>query len=344
VAVEQSVAFSGRGATLAARAAELMNHTLDCSVIIPVLDERESMVPLVEQIVNAFAELDRSFEIVFVDDGSRDGTWDEIVGLSRRFDVVRGVRLRRNFGKSTALAAGVEQAKGAVIITMDGDLQDDPAEIPRFLEMLDGRDRLVSGWKMKRLDPLSKRLPSKLFNAVTSWACGVKMHDHNCGFKAAPAAMYRAIPMYGELHRYVPALAHDLGYEVVEIPVNHRARTYGRSKFGLERYVRGLLDLITVLMITRYRRRPGHFLGGLGVLLGALGFAMLTYLSGVWLLTDQAIGTRPLLALGVLLVVVSLQLFIFGIIAELIVNTSQRRSMRDVTAEHTVVGKHDGGT
>jgi dolichol-phosphate mannosyltransferase len=310
-----------------------MSAVPNCSVIIPVFDERESIGLLIAQVVEAIEPLDASYEIIVVDDGSRDGTWDAILASRVVHEQVRAARLRRNFGKSTALAAGVDIASGDVVITMDGDLQDDPAEIPRFIEALDGKDRLVSGWKVDRRDPLSKRLPSKLFNAVTSAMSGVKMHDHNCGFKAAPIALYRSIPMYGELHRYVSALANDLGYDVVEIPVHHRAREFGRSKFGLERYLRGLLDLITVMMITRYRRRPGHMLGGLGVLLGSVGTLILLYLTGVWIFTDDAIGTRPLLALGVLLVVVSIQFLSFGIIAELIVNSAQRRSHPDLIAE-----------
>ena len=312
-----------------------MTTTPDCSVIVPVFDERETVSALVEQIAAAFEPLHQTHEVLFVDDGSRDGTWDELLQLADVHATVRAVRLRRNFGKSAALAAGVEHARGQIVITMDGDLQDDPAEIPRFLESLGGRDRLVCGWKVDRRDPLSKRLPSKLFNAVTSIACGIKMHDHNCGFKAAPLALYRSIPLYGELHRYIPALAHDIGYEVVEIPVHHRPREYGRSKFGLERYVRGLLDLVTVLMVTRYRRRPGHLLGGLGVALGSLGFAILTYLSCIWIFTDNPIGTRPLLALGVLMVVVSIQLFSFGIIAELIVNRAELRDHPTLIVEET---------
>jgi len=310
-----------------------MTMTPNCSVIVPVYEERESLETLFGEIAEAFRPLDLSYEIVAIDDGSRDGTWDELTRLGGVHPELRAFRLRRNAGKSAALAAAVAEARGEIFITMDGDLQDDPAEIPRFLEAVDGRDRLVSGWKVKRLDPLSKRLPSKLFNTVTSAACGVKMHDHNCGFKAAPAGLYRSIPLYGELHRYIPALANDLGYEVVEIPVNHRQREFGRSKFGLERYVRGLLDLITVMMITRYRRRPGHLLGGIGVALGSIGFALLLYLTGVWVFTDDAIGTRPLLALGVLLVVVAIQLFSFGIIAELIVHRSELRESPNLVVD-----------
>lgn len=307
----------------------------DCSVIVPAYNEQPSLRQLTEEIERAFAELPQSFEIVFVDDGSTDGSWEEMQKLSIDHPFVRALRLRRNFGKSSALAAGVRAATGDLVITMDADLQDDPAEIPRFLEAVNEGPggRLVTGWKVRRLDPLSKRLPSKVFNAVTSWVSGVKLHDHNCGFKAAPMSCYRSIPLYGELHRFVPAMANDLGYPVVELPVNHRPREYGASKFGFERYVRGFLDLITVVMLTRYRRRPGHLLGGLGLVLGVIGFAILSYLTVVWFVTDEGIGTRPLLSLGVLLTLVSIQLFSLGVIAELIVNRSESADVPDIVAD-----------
>lgn len=305
-----------------------------CSVIVPAYNECQSLRRLVEEIVSAFTPLPETFEILFVDDGSTDGTWSELQQLALDFPVVRALRLRRNFGKSAALSAGVHAARGSVVITLDADLQDDPAEIPRFLAALKegDRERLVAGWKVDRHDPLSKRLPSKLFNAVTSIVSGVKLHDHNCGFKAAPLACYRSIPLYGELHRFVPALANDIGYSVIELPVNHRRREYGKSRFGFERYLRGLLDLITVVMITRYRRRPGHLLGGLAFLLGIAGFAILSYLTVVWLTSDEGIGTRPLLTLGVLLTLVSIQLFSLGVIAELIVNRSESHDRLDIVS------------
>ncbi len=309
--------------------------TPECSIIVPVYDERDSVAELADQIDSAFAPLDRTFEILFVDDGSADGTWEVLDELSERFSFVNAIRLRRNFGKSAALGVGVDHAQGSILITIDGDLQDDPAEIPRFLEEIDRGGGLVSGWKVNRRDPLSKRLPSRVFNWVTSKACGINMRDHNCGFKAGPTELYRSIPLYGELHRFIPAMASNLGYEVVEIPVNHRAREHGRSKFGLERYVRGFLDLITVLMITRYRSRPGHLLGGLGLLLGTIGILILSYLTGIWAFTDDPIGTRPLLVLGVMLITVSTQLFSFGIIAELIVNSSERAEHPDLVRQRT---------
>ena len=307
---------------------------VDCSVIVPAYNEKPSLQQLIREIDAAFANLSEVHEVVVVDDGSTDGTWKELEAIAEERPHVRAVRLRRNFGKSTALRAGIDAARGSIVVTMDGDLQDDPAEIPRLLRALDGHDRLISGWKVDRQDPLSKRLPSRLFNAVTSWVSGVKLHDHNCGYKAAPIECYRALPLYGELHRFVPAMAADLGYEVVEVTVHHRPRAYGRSKFGLERYLRGMLDLVTVVMLTRYRRRPGHLLGGLGVVFAVIGSAILTYLTVEWFVSDDPIGTRPLLMLGVLLVLVSVQLVSFGVLAELIVNRSEARERTSVvTAE-----------
>lgn len=302
------------------------------TVIVPVYDERESLRPLVEEIEAAFASrAGLRGAIVVVDDGSTDGTWDEIVAIADDHPCVRGMRLRRNFGKASALAVGADAATSPIVITMDGDGQDDPAEIPRFLDALAAGADLVSGWKQTRHDPLSKRLPSKVFNRITSAASGVHLKDHNCGFKAGRREIYTRVPLYGELHRYIPAMAHGLGYEVAEISVNHRPRTHGRSKFGLERYVRGLLDLFTVVMITRYGRRPGHLFGGLGVSIGLVGLVILLYLTGVWVFTDDPIGNRPLLTLGVLLEVVAVQLVAVGILSELVLHrTTPRQTSSDL--------------
>lgn len=298
----------------------------DVTVVVPVLNERASLSTLVDEIDAAFGQRpDLVYAVVFVDDGSTDGTWEEIVKLSEAHRQVRGARLRRNFGKAAALAVGSDLARGQVVLTMDGDLQDDPAEIPRFLDAIEGGADLVSGWKRERRDPLAKRLPSKLFNRVTSAVCGLELRDHNCGFKAGHREIYQRVPLYGELHRFIPVMAHDLGYRVEEIEVHHRSRRHGRSKYGLERYARGLLDLFTVLVITRYGRRPGHFFGGLGLLFGVVGFAILAYLSGVWLFTDQPIGDRPLLLLGILLEVVAVQLVSIGILSELMLHRARPR-------------------
>ena len=218
------------------------------------------------------------------------------------------------------------------MVTIDADLQDDPAEIPRFLEAMDDGADVVCGWKVDRKDPLSKRLPSRLFNSVTAWACGLKLKDFNCGFKSARTEVYQRIPLYGELHRYVPALASNLGYRITELPVNHRPRTYGRSKYGFERFVRGFLDLLTVVTLTRFGRRPGHLFGGLGVVVGLLGFVILAYLSGVWLFTDQGIGDRPLLLFGVLLEILAAQMLSVGLLAELILSRTRSQPVSFLVA------------
>ena len=304
----------------------------DVTVVVPAYNERDSIAQLVDEIVAAFATRpDVAYSIVIVDDGSRDGTWDAIVAAREIHPMVRGIRLRRNFGKASALAVGADVATGPVIVTMDADLQDDPAEIPRFLDALAEGSDLVSGWKRDRQDPLSKTLPSRLFNRITSIVSGVRLRDHNCGFKAGRRDIYTRVPLYGELHRYIPAMAHGLGYEVSEMEVHHRPRAHGHSKFGFERYLRGLLDLFTVLVITRYGRRPGHFFGGIGIVAALTGFVILAYLSGVWLFTDRAIGNRPLLTLGVLLEVVAVQLLAVGILAELILHrTAPRPTSHDL--------------
>jgi glycosyltransferase involved in cell wall biosynthesis len=262
---------------------------------------------------------------VFVDDGSTDGTFSALTRLHAACDNVRVVRLRRNFGKAAALQAGFEASEGDVVVTIDGDLQDDPAEIPRLLAKLDEGFDLVSGWKVKRRDPLSRRIPSKLFNWVSGRVSGLRLHDLNCGLKAYRADVVRGLRIYGELHRFVPVLAHYRGFRVAELPVNHRPREHGRSRYGMERYVRGFLDLLTVTFMGRYRQRPLHLFGGLGLGLSLLGAIVLTYLT-VLKLAGQAIGHRPLLTLGVLLVVVGLQFLSLGLLSELITSHHEERS------------------
>lgn len=296
---------------------------IDLSIIVPALDEGPTLAILVDQVQSSLERLpDLSYEILIIDDGSRDETWATIVGLSESRAVVRGVRLRRNFGKATALSVGIEASHGSTIVTMDADLQDDPDELPTFLEHLQNGADLVSGWKRDRKDPLGKRLPSKFFNWATNRSTGLTLHDHNCGFKAAHREVYELIPLYGELHRYVPALAHRLGFRVEEIPVNHRPRAQGKSKYGFERYLRGFLDLLTVIVLSRYDKRPGHFFGGLGIALGTIGAVALFYLAGVWLFTDHPIGNRPLLSFGILLEVVAIQLVSLGVLSELVLSQS----------------------
>jgi dolichol-phosphate mannosyltransferase len=294
------------------------------SVVVPVHDEERSVALLYEELEAALQPAGEPWETVFVDDGSTDGTFAALTRLHARTPNTRIVRLRRNFGKSTALAAGFAQAEGETIVTIDGDLQDDPSEIPRLLAKLDEGFDLVSGWKTQRRDPWRRRILSRIFNAVTGRMSGLRLHDMNCGLKAYRAEVVRGLALYGELHRFIPVLAHYRGFRVAELPVNHRPRTHGRSRYGLERYLRGFLDLLTVTFMGRYRHRPLHLFGGLGLVLGFLGTVILVYLT-VLKAMGEAIGHRPLLTLGVLLVVVGLQFFSLGLLSEMVTSHHEER-------------------
>jgi glycosyltransferase involved in cell wall biosynthesis len=287
------------------------------SVVVPVFNERESVRPLTGELLEALRGLGRPFEIVFVDDGSTDGTSEVLADLVGDEPEVVCVRLRRNFGKAAALMAGFGEARGDAVVTIDGDLQDDPAEIPRMIAELERGADLVSGWKERRRDPLSKRAASKVCNGVTARMSGVDLHDLNCGFKAYRAEVVHSLALTGDQYRYIPVLAANEGFRVREIAVNHRPRRYGRSKYGLERYLRGLLDLLTILFIGRFRHRPMHLFGGAGLLSMTLGTLICAYLAVLKLL-GEGIGGRPLLLLGVLLIVVGVQLFTIGLVSEMI--------------------------
>ena len=300
----------------------------ELSIVIPLLNEQNTLVDVYRELQASLDPLGRTWEAVFVDDGSTDHSFTVLAGLHARFANVRVVRLRRNFGKAAALAAGFHQAKGRVIVTMDADLQDDPAEIPKLLAKLDEGFDLVSGWKEKRNDPWSRRWLSHVFNSVTSKVTGLAVHDVNCGLKVYRAPLVHRLRLYGELHRFVPVLAHQYGFRVTEVAVNHRPRHYGKSRYGLERYFRGFLDLMTVSFMGRYRNRPLHLFGSLGIVLGALGSVCLLYLTGLKL-AGHAIGGRPLLILGALLVVVGVQVFSLGLISELLTNQHAERSRRN---------------
>ncbi len=309
------------------------------SVVIPIHNEERSVALLHEELQAALEPLGEEWEAVYVDDGSTDGSFAALTRLHAREENVRVVRLRRNFGKAAALATGFAQVDGDVVVTIDGDLQDDPAEIPRLLAKLHEGFDLVSGWKAQRRDPLTRRIPSKLFNHVAGWMSGLRLHDMNCGLKAYRRDVVRSLVLYGELHRFIPVLAHEQGYRVAELPVNHRPREHGRSRYGLERYLRGFLDLLTVSFMGRYRHRPLHLFGGLGLLLFASGTTLLVYLTVVKL-TGHAIGQRPLLTLGVLLVVVGMQFFSLGLISEMITSHHEERAIareqRDVHVEEVL--------
>ncbi|WP_246842737.1 glycosyltransferase family 2 protein [Allokutzneria sp. NRRL B-24872] len=304
------------------------------SVLVPAKDEQDTIAELVRQLHES---LDPGFdwEVVFVDDGSTDKSWRVMSELAEADERVRALRLRCNMGKAAALAVAIREARGELLVTMDADLQDDPAEVPRLVARLDDGTDLVSGHKKDRKDPLSKRLPSKFFNTITGSVTGLRLRDHNCGLKAGRREVFTTIPIHGELHRYVPALAHAMGFRVGEEAVHHRAREHGRSKYGFERYLRGALDLLTVVALTRYGRRPGHLFGGLGALSGLVGTLILLYLTGVWVFTDQSIGTRPLLTLGVLLEILAVQLVGLGLIAELVL----ARTLQSEEVERYVVDR-----
>ena len=287
------------------------------SIVVPFLDEEGSLEALHAKLTEVMVGIGQSYEIVLVDDGSRDGSSGIADALAERDPHVGVVHFRRNFGKAAALDAGFKRARGRIIFSMDADLQDDPAEIPNFLAKLDEGYDLVSGWKQKRRDPIGKTLPSKVFNMVVAQTSGLKLKDFNCGFKAYRAEALAGLELYGDLHRYVPVLVHFRGFRVTQIPVMHHPRRTGVSKYGVERMVRGFFDLLTILLITRYRARPLHLFGGVGLAFAALGFGCLVYLTVLWF-EGRGIGQRPLLLLGVLLVLLGIQLISTGLLGEMI--------------------------
>jgi glycosyltransferase involved in cell wall biosynthesis len=300
---------------------------MDLSVIVPVYEEAESLPELAEQIAAALDGAGLSFEVLLIDDGSRDGSWEVIEELHDRDPRFAGVRFRRNYGKSAALAAGFARARGRYTATVDADLQDDPAELPAMVARLEAGADLVSGWKRKRKDPLEKTIPSRFFNGVTRLASGIPLHDFNSGIKAYRTEVVKSVRVYGELHRYIPLLAKWEGYTRIEEQiVQHRPRQYGRTKFGLERYLRGFLDLITVLFLTRWARRPMVFFGGVGTVLFVIGFLVMAWLAFDKLILGASIGGRPLLIFGAVALLLGAQSFLAGLLGEMIV----RPEMEDV--------------
>jgi glycosyltransferase involved in cell wall biosynthesis len=295
------------------------------SVVVPLLNEQPTIADLYSEVEAALAQQDLDWEIVFVDDGSTDGSYQELVRLHDSHLNVRIVRLRRNFGKAAALAAGVEVAAGEIVITMDADLQDDPAEIPNLIAKLDEGFDVVSGWKCDRQDPFIRRFVSGIYNGATRVATGVKLHDMNCGLKAYRAEVFENVRLYGERHRFVPVLAHHLGFSVTELPVNHRPRLNGRSRFGIERYLRSPFDLLTIVFMGRYRYRPLHLFGGVGFAASLAGAAILLILT-VEKIGGAGIGGRPLLLLGILLVVVGVQFLSLGLIGEMLTSQHEEKT------------------
>lgn len=304
------------------------------SIVVPFLDEADTLVRLRDGIDTALRRLDLPYEIVFVNDGSRDGSEQACRELSERYDNITLINFRRNFGKSAALSAGFLVARGDIVVTMDADLQDDPAELPRFIEAIHAGADVVCGWKQNRQDPQSKTVPSRFFNAAVNRAFGLELHDHNCGFKAYRAEALPSLNLYGELHRFVPALLHARGFRVEELPVTHHPRRHGVSKFGAGRLLKGALDLLTVALTTRYGARPLHIFGTVGLAMILLGGLCLTYLTVLWFLGAGPIGDRPLLIFGVLLMLFGGQLVSTGLIAEMLVARSiderSKYEIRDV--------------
>lgn len=293
------------------------------SVVVPAYNEAESLPELHRELCAAMAPLGMSWEVIYVDDGSRDGTDQVIEALCRDDAHARGILLARNFGKSAALATGFKAVRGEFVCTMDADLQDDPAELPKLFAALDGGLDLVSGWKVKRRDPVSKRWPSKLFNAVTSAVAGVRLHDFNCGFKLYRREVVDALEVYGELHRFLPALSHWRGFRVGEVGVHHRARRFGQSKFGASRFVNGFLDLLTAAFISTSALKPLHVFGRIGLVFLLAGFGL-----AVWFIVQWAQGeplrVRPLMLFGAASVLLGIQFILMGLLGEMIAHQSAR--------------------
>lgn len=314
----------------------------EISIVVPVYNEAESLRELHEQIATVAAMQNLALEIVFVDDGSRDASWSIVTALASEDPRVRGLRFRRNFGKAAALTAGLRTARGPLLMMMDADLQDDPAELPQFLAKLNDGFDVVNGWKQRRLDPWHKVYPSRVFNWLIGRLTGLHLHDHNCGLKLFRRAVADEIRLYGELHRFIPVLAFARGFRVTELVVNHRPRQFGYSKYGVRRFLRGFLDLLTVSFLTSYGQRPQHILGGIGLLFFGLGLAGLGYLAGLWclmhvvgVLKADPIGVRPLLAYSLASTLLGAQAISFGLLAELIVHYTSRERDAFSIAEET---------
>jgi glycosyltransferase involved in cell wall biosynthesis len=300
-----------------------IRREIQFSIIIPFLNEKESLAELYQQISAVMASTRHRYEILFIDDGSTDGSAAVIENLHKSDRRVKLIQFMHNFGKSAALAAGFAAARGRFVVTMDADLQDDPAEIPRlYSRMQEGYD-LVSGWKKVRHDPFIKRITSRVYNYFTSIFSGIRLHDFNCGLKMYRREVVKTMRVYGELHRYLPVIAHRSGFKVTELAVQHHPRKFGSSKFGMARFTRGAFDLLTITFLTRYRMRPLHLFGGIGLITFLSGFVISAVLAYERIVHQVYLSNRPILFLGVLLIIVGIQFFSLGLLGEMI--TSQRK-------------------
>lgn len=307
------------------------------SFVIPAKDEQDSVEILSKHIKRVLEKITNNFEIIFVDDGSIDKTFQTLKSLTKRDKKIKVIKHRGNFGKSIALQNGFSIAKGEIVFTMDADLQDDPEEIPHFLEKLNEGYDMVSGWKQNRHDPkLSKVLPSIVINSIARLLTKVKIHDMNCGYKVYRRKVVENLNLYGELYRFIPIIAAKMQFKVGEIPIKHRARKYGKSKFGWSRSIKGILDLLTVVFLTGYIQRPGHFFGGLGFISFSGGFAIGLYITYLRITTGSIQFHQPLLFLGVLLMTMGVQLVTTGLLAEIIVYSQQKRDYKSFISDQIV--------
>ncbi|NLP02254.1 MAG: glycosyltransferase family 2 protein [Fibrobacter sp.] len=295
------------------------------SIVIPLCNEEESLSPLMNQIHEVMGSLECEYEVLFVDDGSTDGSFGVLQQLRNQFgNIIRIYRLSNNCGKSAALSLGIKEASGEIIITMDADLQDDPVAIPEMLKKIDEGWDVVNGWKKKRYDPITFTLPSKIWNFATSILSGVKLHDFNCGFKAYRAEAAKSLDIYGDRHRYLPALAFWDGFRVTEIPVPHHARKYGKSKYGFGKFFNGLMDMMTLLFLRRYLKSPLHFFGLIGFVLIMIGGTVLGYFGIEWAISG-AMRVRPLMVLSLGAIIVGIQFLSFGFLAEMLINMAPKK-------------------
>ncbi|MES2629085.1 MAG: glycosyltransferase family 2 protein [Bacteroidota bacterium] len=316
-------------------------YNYDVSVVVPLINEAESLPELCDWIDRVCKQHGLSYEVCFVDDGSRDNSWELIKGFAEKYPTVKGIKFKRNYGKSAALNEGFKKVTGRVVITMDADLQDSPEEIPGLYKRIteEGFD-LISGWKHKRYDPPSKTIPTKLFNYATRKMSGIELHDFNCGLKAYRNSLVKNIEVYGEMHRYIPVIAKWAGYgKIGEQPVAHQARKYGTSKFGLERFINGFLDLLTITFISKFGKKPMHFFGLLGTLMFFFGFLSVLWLGGLKLYyiyhheSARLITEQPQFYIALVLMVIGVQLFLTGYVAELVARGAQDRNVYNVEEE-----------
>jgi dolichol-phosphate mannosyltransferase len=319
------------------------------SVVIPVYNEADSLEALYRELTEVAAAEGYELDLIFVDDGSRDDSWRIIAGLAARDCRVRGIRFRRNFGKAAALSAGFALVRGEMVMTLDADLQDDPHEIPRFLAQMEKNLDVVSGWKRVRHDPWHKVLPSRVFNGMVSWLTGVRLHDHNCGMKCYHREVLGEVRLYGELHRFVPVLAAARGFRIGELEIQHRARKFGYSKYGLTRFVKGFLDLLTVKFLTGFGQRPQHVLGTIGLTLFSLGAIWLVYLAAYWGISRLGIGIEPIelkqrfpaVIYSTALLLLGAQFMSIGFLAELFIAYHGRDVKNYSISERTPSGEKD---